>query len=1100
MCKSKIPAVACLSLLLALHFALAQPPGASDTTKAPAKKADKKEWDVTAAHGPTKEIAFTASEGTWMNLDVSPDGKDIVFDLLGDIYLMPITGGEAKLLSGGPAFEVQPRFSPDGKRISFTSDRSGGDNIWIMQRDGSNLKQVTKEDFRLLNNAVWTPDGNYLIARKHFTSTRSLGAGEMWLYHLTGGEGLQLTKRKNDQQDAGEPAVSPDGRYIYFSEDMSGGNTFEYNKDPNGQIYVIRRFDREKGDLKNYVIGAGGAVRPQPSPDGKYLAFVRRVRLQSVLYLQGLQTGEQIPIYDGLNKDQQETWATFGVYPNYAWTPDSKNIVIWAQGRIWRIDIATKQATQIPFNVNVKQTVTAALHFPQTVHTDSFTVKMIRDAVTSPDGKTLVFSAVGSLWKKALPNGKPQRLTNSALHEFFPAFSPDGLWIVYATWSDTALGGLYKVKLDGRNPVKLTRRKGYYNTPSFSPDGRKIVYQRDNGNSVLGFAHGVEPGLYWMSAEGGEENFIQEEGYAPRFNRKGDRIFFQTGGGLDKKYKSVRLDGGEERTHFNLKYVNQIALSPDERWVAFTELYNAYIAPFPQTGGAIDLSNGTKAVPVKRVTRDAGDYLHWSGDSQKLHWMIGPELFSRELRQSFTFLPGAPDSVAGPDSVGLQIGLKLKTDVPGGKLAFTGARIITMRGDEVIENGTIVIEGNRIAAIGRASEVTIPADAKRIAAAGKTIMPGIIDVHAHADHFFAGLLPQQPWAYFANLAYGVTTMHDPSAYTETVFTLAEMVAAGKITGPRVYSTGTILYGADGDFKAVVNNLEDARSHLRRMKAVGAFSVKSYNQPRRNQRQQVLQAARELNMLVVPEGGSFFYHNLSMVIDGHTGIEHSIPVAPVYQDVLKLWGGTATAYTPTLIVGYGGMWGENYWYQKTNVWEKQRLLHFTPRPIIDARARRRMMIPDDDFGHIGNAQAAKALCDAGVKVNLGAHGQLQGLGAHWELWMLAQGGMTPLEAIRAATLNGAEYIGMGKELGSLEPGKLADLIVLEKNPLENIQNTEFITQVMKNGRLYDAETMNEIGNVSRTRLPFYWENAKTSEAFLWKGASVGFGEVQCGCMH
>jgi hypothetical protein len=285
-----------------------------------------------------------------------------------------------------------------------------------------------------------------------------------------------------------------------------------------------------------------------------------------------------------------------------------------------------------------------------------------------------------------------------------------------------------------------------------------------------------------------------------------------------------------------------------------------------------------------------------------------------------------------------------------------------------------------------------------------------------------------------------------------------------------------------------------------MKAVGAFSVKSYNQPRRNQRQQILLAARELNMLVVPEGGSFFYHNLSMVMDGHTGIEHSIPIAPVYRDVLGLWGGSQTAYTPTLIVGYGGAWGEYYWYQKTSVWEKKRLLNFTPRPIIDSRARRRLMIPDDDFGHVANAKTAKALSDAGVQVNLGAHGQLQGLGAHWELWMLAQGGMAPLQALRAATLNGAEYLGMAKDLGSLEPGKLADLIVLDQNPLEDIQNTESIAMTMKNGRLYDAETMNEIGNRPRTRLPFYWENAKTSEAFVWKGPGIGFGEVQCGCMH
>ncbi len=1079
-----------------------QPAAKIDSVKTDDKKSVKKDWDITAPHGPTQEIEFTTEEGTWMNLDASPDGKEIAFDLLGDIYIMSVTGGEAKLLAGGPAFEVQPRFSPDGKKISFTSDRAGGDNIWMMNRDGSKPEQITKEDFRLLNNAVWTPDGEYLIARKHFTSTRSLGAGEMWLYHISGGEGLQLTKRKNDQQDVGEPCVSPDGRYVYFSEDMSPGGSFQYNKDPNGQIYVIRRLDRETGKLRDYISGPGGAVRPQISPDGKYLAFVRRVRLKSVLYLHELATGEEWPVYDKLDKDQQETWATFGVYPNYAWTPDNQHLVIWAQGKIWKIAVASKQASPIPFTATVKQTLTEALHFPQTAFTDSFEVKMIRDPVTSPDpqGKWLVFSAVGSLWKKQMPNGKPQRVTGSSDFECYPAFSPDGQWLVYAAWQDTAFGALYKVRLDGRQTVKLTKRKGYYLTPSFSSDGQRIVYQRDSGNSMLGFAHGTDPGLYWISATGGEEHFIQEEGYAPRFNRKGDRVFFQTGGGLDKKYKSVQLDGGEERTHFNLKYVNQVVLSPDEEWVAFTELYNAYLAPFPQTGGAIDLNNSTKAVPVKRVTRHAGDYVHWSGDSKSLHWTIGPEYFTRALQNSFKFITGAPDSIAGPDSLGLKIGFKLKSDVPTGKVAFVGARLITMRGDEVIDNGVLVVEGNRITAIGKANEVNVPADAKKVEVSGRTIMPGIIDVHAHANHFFTGLMPLQSWAYYANLAYGVTTMHDPSATTETVFTLAEMVAHGKMSGPHVFSTGTILYGADGDFKAVVNNLDEARSHLRRMKAAGAFSVKSYNQPRRNQRQQILQAARELSMLVVPEGGSFFYHNLTMVMDGHTGIEHSIPVAPVYGDVRSFWGSSRTFYTPTLIVGYGGIWGENYWYQKTNVWEKTRLLHFTPRPLIDARARRRMMVPDDDFGFIQNAKTANALSGAGVKVNLGAHGQLQGLGAHWELWMLVQGGMAPLQALRAATLNGAEYIGMAKELGSLEIGKLADLIVMDKNPLENIQHTEAVLMVMKNGRLYDAETMNETGNHPRARQPFYWEHPKTSEAFVWKGAGIGFGEVQYGCMH
>jgi imidazolonepropionase-like amidohydrolase len=400
--------------------------------------------------------------------------------------------------------------------------------------------------------------------------------------------------------------------------------------------------------------------------------------------------------------------------------------------------------------------------------------------------------------------------------------------------------------------------------------------------------------------------------------------------------------------------------------------------------------------------------------------------------------------------------------------------------------------------IGAASQIQIPKSAKVIDLAGKTIMPGMVDVHAHLGNSYNGISPQQQWSYFANLAYGVTTTHDPSSNTEMVFTQSEMVKAGVMVGPRIYSTGTILYGADGDFKAVINSLDDARSHLRRMKAVGAFSVKSYNQPRREQRQQVIQAARELGMEVVPEGGSFFHHNMSMILDGHTGIEHSIPVSPVYQDVVKLWGGSKTGYTPTLIVGYGGIWGENYWYQKTEVWKNERLLSYYPRRIIDARSMRRTMAADEDFGHIGNAKACKAIMDGGTKVQLGAHGQLHGLGAHWELWMFVQGGFSPLQAIRASTLWGAEYIGMQQDIGSLEAGKLADLVIMERNPLEDIRNSESISQVMMNGRLYDAATMNEVWPTERKRMPFYFENAKGSDAFPWHEETHSFMGVQCGC--
>ena len=1085
-------------LRTALAVGLIISAGVAVATAEDKDKKDKKEWDVEAPLGPTSTVEFTTDEGTWMNLDVSPDGNEIVFDMMGDIYIMPITGGSATLLRGGPAFEVQPRFSPDGTHISYTSDKGGGDNIWIMNRDGSEEHQVTKEDFRLVNNACWTPDGDYVICKKHFTSTRSLGAGEMWLYHVSGGKGLKVTKRRNDQQDVGEPCVSPDGRYVYFSQDLSPGPRFQYNKDPNTRIYAIRRVDLESGKVKNIVSGPGGAVRPQVSPDGKSIAFVRRVRLKSVLYVHNIETGEQRAIYDNLYKDQQETWATFGVYPNYNWTPDGKRIVIWAKGKIWNIEVETREVANVPFEVTAVHTLSKALRFKQDVSPATFEAKMIRHGVTSPDGEWLVFSAVGRVWKKKLPDGEPERLTKDTHHEFWPSFSADGKWIVYTTWSDDDHGAIYRVKVGGGGKKKLTSRKGFYTNPSFARDGGKIVFERLSGDGVLGFTHGTETGIYWIPAGGGDATLIRESGYSPRFNAKGDRIFFvEDIKDRKKAFKSVRLDGGDERIIFTSKYANQFVPSPNEEWIAFTELFNAYVAPFPKAGRAADLSGKAKSVPVQKVSRDAGTYLHWSGDSRKLHWTIGSEYFTRDLKDSFTFVEGAADTTLPADTTGMRIGLVLDTDIPKGTVALTGARIITMNGDEVINDGTIIVERNRIVAVGPASSVEVPSGAHVVDCTGKTIMPGIVDVHAHMWHSFTGLSGEQSWQYLANLAFGVTTTHDPSNPTGQVFTHSEMVKAGEMVGPRIFSTGTILYGADGDFKAVVSSLDDARSHLRRMKAVGAFSVKSYNQPRRNQRQQVLKAARELEMMVVPEGGSFFFHNMSMVLDGHTGIEHTIPIAPIYKDVLEVWGASEVGSTPTLIVGYGGIWGENYWYQKTNVWENERLMTFTPRPIVDARSRRRMMVPDDDFGHFRLAENCKQLIDAGGSVQLGAHGQLQGLGAHWELWMFVQGGMTNMEALRAATLNGAWYIGMDHDIGSIENGKLADLIVLDKNPLDDIRNSEAIRYTMVNGRIFDARTMNEIGNYSRERTALYWEKEGASDAFVWRPGS-GYQLNHCGC--
>lgn len=1037
-------------------------------------------WDVNNPPGADYSIGIDTDEGTWMSLDVSPAGDEIVFDFLGDIYTIPIKGGDAAPLTDEIAWNIQPRYSPDGRHIAFISDRAGGDNVWVMDRKGENLRQVTKEDYRLLHSPAWTPDSRYIAARKHFTSKRSLGAGEMWLYHVTGGQGLQMVAKPNEQKDMNEPAFSPDGRYLYYCQDTTGGDTFEYNKDSNTEIYTIKRLDRQTGDVERYITGPGGAIRPTPSPDGKYLAFVRRVRHKSTLFLHEIASGANWPIYGDLDRDMQETWAIHGVYPTIAWTPDAKTIVFWAGGKINRINIKTHKVTQIPFHIKTQRKVKQTVRFPVEVAPEQFDVKMLRWVSTSPDGTKVAFQALGYIYTRDLPGGTAKRLTKQSDHfEFHPAWSRDGKWIVYTTWNDEKLGSVRIVSANGRNSKVLTTEPGHYAEPAISPDGKTVVYIKVSNDRLRTPTWTRDRGVYRVSIDGGTPSLITKKGSNPQFGAENDRVYLMDVEGSSddddrRMLISIDLDGSDERTHFVSKNAVQYALSPDGNWLAFSERLNAHIIPFVRTGKSIDISPKTKAIPVKQVSRDAGLFLHFSGDSNSLHWSLGPELFTRNLTDAFDFLEGAPEELPEPPATGINIGFEAQTDIPTGKIALVGPRIITMRGDEVIESGTIIIEQNRIMEIGPRNKVKVPGDAFSIDCSGKTVMPGMVDVHSHGPYGSSGIIPQRNWGTFADLAFGITTNHDPSSNTETIFAAGELAKAGLITAPRTYSTGTILYGASGTFKAEVDSLEDALSHIRRMKAVGAFTVKSYNQPRRDQRQQIMEAARQLQMMVVLEGGSLFHANMNMIIDGHTGIEHTIPVAKAYKDVIDLWAASDTWVTPTLIVGYGGITGEYYWYQHTNVWENERLLTFVPRSIVDPRSRRRLMLPEEEYNHKDMARICKQLVDSGGHVQAGGHGQMAGIDMQWEIWLLSHGGMTPLQCIRAATLDPATYIGLDGDIGSLDTGKLADMIVLDCNPLEDIRNTETISYTILNGRIYNARTMDQIGNHPQKRGKFYWE--------------------------
>jgi imidazolonepropionase-like amidohydrolase/Tol biopolymer transport system component len=1009
---------------------------------------------------PARALEFTAREATWMQLDLSPDGRTILFDLLGDIYALDAAGGTARPLLTGMAFERNPVFSPDGKRIAFISDRSGVTNLWVANADGSGLRQLSQDTaLTLYTSPTWSPDGRSVYVSR---AVHSVLAFELWQFPAAGGAGTVVVKAQPNGDDdwdkrvnAMGAVISPDGRYAYYA--TKHGHTWTEGDPPN---WTIARRDLAEGTDEPFLTPLGGAIAPQLSHDGKQIAYATREGGRTALRLRNLETGEDRRIAFPLDRDGQEGGYYNGLLPRFVFAPDDRSIVLSVDGGIRRLDLASGRVAPIAFEAPVRLDLAASTRVRQREETGPVRPRIAQAPKLSPDGRQIAFTALGALYVQR--DGRaPQKLVSEDAYQ--PSWSPDGRTLTFVTWNPAG-GGLWTVPATGGTPRRLASG-AFFTEPLFTPDGRAIVAMRANHHDRLRALTELEPDrptdIVRFSAAGGQPSLLAHVAGArsPAFTRDG-RLWFYGAGAL----RSLDPASGAARSEVSLvaramgQYVGvplpvqDAQVSPDGTRILARAASQLYLVDMPaRTGGKPATVNvSIPGAARARLTREGADFFGWAQEGASITWSVGSTFRTVPAKAAESGGTGMTEAAARSASLTIEV----PRDVPQGTLVLRGATVLPMEGEARIDNADVVITGNRIAAVGRTGTVPVPAGATIRDVRGRFIVPGFIDAHAHFFGIRRGVHERGYWEFLANLAFGVTSTLELQPFTTDIFAYQDMIDAGMMPGPRVWSTGPgVFVNSEIDSRqAALDVLRRYREHYR------TRNIKAYMVGDRAARQFTIQAAQELGMMPTTEGASDLVLGLTHAIDGFAGNEHSLPVTPLRDDVVRLMARTRIGYTPTISVLYGGGPGLFDFIIRKHPEQDAKLRTFTPAPVLAEKLRNRHWMADQSQSWPRFAADALRIQRAGGLVGIGSHGEIQGLGLHWEMQALAGGGATPMEVLRAATIDGATIIGHADDVGSIVPGKFADLVILDADPTVDISNTMAIVAVVKNGRSYDPSSL------------------------------------------
>lgn len=1044
-------------------------------------------WDVTAPRGETRSIDFTTDEGTWMSLSVSPDGRWIVFDLLGHIYRVSSDGGRSTALtqSSGIALNYDPQYSPDGTHIAFVSDRAGKSDLWVMDADGSDPRRIGGHPGGRAAEPEWSPDGKTVYVR--------YPTAGIWAYSVASGQARHLAGDKEDYLCS--PSASPDGRHLYFQGYTGGSPAYMEPLDANLQIIRLN-LRRDEAVPEILSDGHWGEMAPRLSPDGRYLAFVRRIPNGTIryrghtfgpraaLWVRDLATGETRLVADPVETDLAEGWAANQIvsfFPRYSWFPDSESIAITRGGKILRVWIEDGETREIPFEARVLREISEQARGTRRVSDDPLELRFLRWIRRSPGGKSVLFQAVNRLWISK--NGSPARpLLDAGFDQpqYHAAWSTGGDQITFTTWDPAARGHLWIVDAAGGAPERLSSSPGEYHNPVWSRDGRTVYVVRNVVDPGPGRAVNKNQRYhivaYDAAGASGPRILTPALNPSPReiptlsVAASGRVYFTNPAADADGNFPAMDLvsidpghdDDGSQQTRMRIPHAGMAAVSPNEEWVAAEVLGNVYLLPMPSPSDrptiTLDQLVSSAGPDLRRVSTGGGVYPYWE-DRDVLAYSHTDMLIVHD--------------VSGGDSDRIDVPLTLPREIPKGTIVLRGARIVTLEEQGLVQ-GDVVIEGARIRCIG---ECETYAPNREINVSGKVIIPGLIDTHGSAGWYnvFTPARSQERAAY---LAYGVTTSIIPVTWSHAVFPLADLIETGGAIGPRVFTAGDKVrdFSNRDVWGTPIPDSRSAVEFVQRLEDWGASLVitqQHRSDRNRSELQMLVAAARDAGLPVTAHGiyGGLEV-NLSLAMDGYAAREHSMAIVPQYRDVTRFFGlaGVTHISTITAIPRHAA---QELIYLERDLSRDSKLQRFWRTPaLLSAEVLQPPRRPAWRYQFPLTAEVAKDIVEHGGYSTYGTEGLNPGISMHWEMWLMATA-REPLAVLESASVHAARYLGLEQDLGSLAPGKLADLLVLNADPLEDIENTADIRYVMKGGVLYDAATLDQIWPEQRPFGPYHW---------------------------